>query len=61
MILVPEGLIEFIGEVKILIKEINTILAANKWEPEEVFNNILTKLSPESSKLLEFLPRSISD
>lgn len=59
--MVPEGLIEFIGEVKILIKEINTILATNKWEADEVYNNILTKLSSESSKLLEFLPRSISD
>ncbi|CAD8107582.1 unnamed protein product [Paramecium sonneborni] len=61
VILVPEGLIEFIDEVKILIKEINSILASNKWESDQVFDNILTKLTPESSKLLQFLPRSISD
>ena len=50
--MVPEGLIEFIDEVKVLIKEINTVLALNKWIPEEVFDKILTQLKPETAKLL---------
>ena len=41
VVLVPEGIIEFICEVKILIKEINTILAKElkdaKFEIDELF------------------------
>lgn len=63
-ILVPEGLIEFIPEVKTLINELNDLLAHNG-----VFNAIpnddgrrayvLQHLSPESAIVFESLPLSI--
>ena len=59
VILVPEGLIEFVPEVAKLIQEINEILA----QPFEgdIRQFVLANLSEESKKLCEFLPRSISD
>jgi hypothetical protein len=65
VILVPEGLIEFIGEVNVLIKEINTILAKDlkdqNLELNELFKRVAALLTPESAALLNFLPRNISE
>jgi 6-phosphofructokinase 1 len=58
--LVPEGLIEFIPEVNILIKEINEILS-KPTEISDIKDYVLSNLSPESKKLFQFLPKSISE
>jgi len=61
VILVPEGLIEFIDEVKKLISEINVILGKNIENPEqyevhELFVKVKALLSEQCAQLLEFLP-----
>jgi 6-phosphofructokinase len=65
VVLVPEGIIEFIGEVKKLINEINDILAKDlkdaKMEIEELFEAVCGKMTPESCSLLRYLPRTISE
>ncbi|XP_026193476.1 uncharacterized protein LOC34617665 [Cyclospora cayetanensis] len=48
VILLPEGLIEFIPEVGVLIGEINTIVAVGEFDK--------AKLTPESRAVLEMLP-----
>jgi len=57
--LVPEGLIEFIPEVNILIKEINEILS--KTFEGDIRTYVVNGLSDESRILFEFLPSSISE
>lgn len=59
VILVPEGLIEFIPEVKILIKEINEILS--KPFEGDIIEHVLNNLSTHSRDLFTFLPRAISN
>jgi diphosphate--fructose-6-phosphate 1-phosphotransferase len=59
VILVPEGLIEFIPEVKVLIKEINEILS--KPVEGNITEFVLSNLSNESNTLFKFLPNSISE
>lgn len=49
IILVPEGLIEFIPEVGNLIKEINEILA--KPYEQEISEYVLENLTPKSNEL----------
>ena len=51
-ILIPEGLIEFIPEVMILIQELNKYLVSNP-------DNFKDCISKESIKLLESLPQNI--
>mmetsp|Transcript_1163 Transcript_1163/g.2127 ORF Transcript_1163/g.2127 Transcript_1163/m.2127 type:complete len:555 (-) Transcript_1163:2011-3675(-) len=59
IILVPEGLIEFIPEVKVLITEINEILAHEfKGDIEEF---VCSKLSDSSRSLFKKLPSSVSN
>jgi hypothetical protein len=59
VVLVPEGLIEFIPEVAVLIGQINEILAI---EVEgDVRTHVLSKLTPEAKTLMEFLPNSIAN
>ncbi|GAP69541.1 diphosphate--fructose-6-phosphate 1-phosphotransferase [Bacteroidales bacterium 6E] len=68
--LIPEGLIEFIPEMKILISELNDILAEGS-ETEAEFKSIKDeklrrefvagKLSAESSALYQFLPAGIAN
>jgi 6-phosphofructokinase len=59
VVLVPEGLIEFIPEVAVLIGQINEILAV---EVEgDVRTHVLSKLTPEAKTLMEFLPNSIAN
>lgn len=58
VVLVPEGLVEFIGEIKGLISEINKLLGKN---PTMAYPEVAAALSPESSALLNSLPREISN
>ncbi len=58
--LVPEGLIEFIPEVKILIKEINEILS-KPTDNDNIKDYVLANLSADSKKLFKFLPKAISE
>jgi len=68
--LIPEGLVEFIPEMKALISELNNLLAEGS-ETEEKFKSFTSKtegrafvasiLSPETSKLYTSLPNSIAD
>ncbi len=55
VILVPEGLIEFIPEVKVLITEINEILA--KEFTGEIEAYVLPALTESSRALFNRLPR----
>ena len=59
MILVPEGLIEFIPEMGTLISEINEILA--KPFEGEIRKYVQKNLSQASAQLFTFLPTSISN
>lgn len=65
IVLIPEGLIEFIPEMKILIAELNDIVS-EKYEAFEVFETqsekldfLAGKLSPESAKAYLTLPHEI--
>jgi hypothetical protein len=60
--LVPEGLIEFIPEVKILIQEINNLLADQEPLPiEDLIPVVESKLSQNSLKVFNFLPKTIKE
>ena len=60
--LIPEGLIEFIPEVKVLISEINTkINHFSKESGKDMRTFITENLSEESRTLFNFLPQAISD
>jgi len=61
VILVPEGLIEFIPEMNVLIKEINEIVSKKIEENQNLKEFILDNLTGNSKKLFEFLPKAISD
>ncbi|GJM86784.1 hypothetical protein PR202_ga02676 [Eleusine coracana subsp. coracana] len=58
VILIPEGLIDFIPEVQKLIAELNEILAHDTVDEAGVWKN---KLEPESKILFEFLPPAIQE
>ena len=64
--IIPEGIVEFVPEFKVLIAEINELLAKGKeeafntlpsWEEKHEF--IKKGLSAESFKVFEFLPKTI--
>jgi diphosphate-dependent phosphofructokinase len=59
VILVPEGLIEFIPEVKKLISEINELVS--KAFEGGIREYVGSNLSDDSKVLFNFLPKSISD
>jgi diphosphate--fructose-6-phosphate 1-phosphotransferase len=59
VILVPEGLIEFVPEIHKLIDEINEIVT--KHEEGDIREFVMSHLSAESKELFNFMPRSISD
>ena len=59
VILVPEGLIEFIPEIKVLINEINEILS--KEFEGEIEQFVLSKLTEGSRALFNSLPGAISN
>ncbi len=55
VVLIPEGLIEFIPEMKVLIKELNDLLAA-----ESDVKKAVAKLSANSKAVYESLPEAIA-
>ncbi len=62
--LIPEGLVEFIREIKVLIAELNDLLAANAEAVEVMDKNekvafAAGKLSAESAKVFASLPAGI--
>ncbi|MBE6364752.1 MAG: diphosphate--fructose-6-phosphate 1-phosphotransferase [Lentisphaerae bacterium] len=62
--LIPEGLVEFIPEIKVLIAELNDLLAANAEAVEAMDKNekvafAAGKLSAESAKVFASLPAGI--
>jgi 6-phosphofructokinase len=61
VVLVPEGLIEFIPEVNQLIKELNDLMAHPTGTEEEIRTHIIQSLSQPSAELFKFLPDSISN
>jgi pyrophosphate--fructose-6-phosphate 1-phosphotransferase len=67
VVLIPEGLIEFVPEVKFLIGEINDVLAAteNEFKALSSFIDhkafILERLTEPSAKLFESLPEGIQE
>ncbi|GLT75200.1 hypothetical protein SLA2020_469410 [Shorea laevis] len=58
VILIPEGLIDFIPEVQHLIAELNEILAHDIIDENGLWKK---KLTDQSLKLFEFLPRAIQE
>lgn len=70
LILIPEGLIEFIPEMKKLIQELNEVLASGSSHEKEINalkessekkKKILSLLSKESAKCLSSLPEKLQD
>jgi diphosphate-dependent phosphofructokinase len=67
VVLIPEGLIEFVPEVKFLIGEINDILAAKEHEFKALSSFvdhkafILERLTEPAAKLFESLPQGIQE
>lgn len=66
VVLVPEGLIEFIDEIKTLISEINTIYGGpmkdvKGLDTNQMFEKVCSFLSAESSQVLRYIPRQISE
>jgi pyrophosphate--fructose-6-phosphate 1-phosphotransferase len=67
VVLVPEGLIEFVPEVKFLIGEINDVLAATEHEFKALTSFvdhkafILERLTEPSATLFESLPQGIQE
>jgi pyrophosphate--fructose-6-phosphate 1-phosphotransferase len=66
VVLIPEGLVEFIPEMKILIEELNDVMAAGEAEFSGLSSFIDQlywlgrKISPPSYKLLQSLPPDIA-
>ena len=65
IVLIPEGLIEFIPAMKALIAELNDFLAANgeefnKIEPNKQREYIISKLSAENSAIYASLPEGVA-
>ncbi|PKI66373.1 hypothetical protein CRG98_013175 [Punica granatum] len=58
VILIPEGLIDFVPEVQQLIAELNEILAHETVDEGGLWKN---KLKPQSLQLFEFLPQAIQE
>ena len=58
VVLVPEGLIDFIPEVQTLIAELNDLLATQACDAPGTWK---TKLTPQSRALLASLPANIQD
>mgnify|MGYP003310642879 CR=1 FL=1 len=65
IVLVPEGLIEFIPAIKKLISELNDMLAANQAEFDTIaadkkIDYVVSKLSKENAELFKSLPTTVS-
>jgi len=68
VVLVPEGLIEFIDEIKVLISEINEIYSRKELKNEftgletsQLFDKVCSYLTPASIQVLRYIPRLISE
>jgi len=67
VILIPEGLIEFIPEIKKLIEELNDVIAAEEKEFSKVTNFIdqlywlSTRISEPSYRVMQSVPPEISE
>lgn len=61
VILLPEGLVEFIPEIKVLISELNENLAKLNTPAGELpkESDVAALLTSESKKCFEFLPDAI--
>ncbi len=65
VVLVPEGLLEFVPEIKVLIDELNEILAADEEAFKALANDrqrvdfVLERLDHESKAVFEHLPEDI--
>lgn len=62
IILIPEGLIEFIPEMKALIEELNNLLSDEKYttmNPKEILDDVQKTLKGSSRETFNFLPESI--
>jgi len=64
-VLIPEGLIEFIPEMRILMDELNDFLAHHADEFSGIDKNeqrayIISKLSPENAKIYASLPEGVA-
>jgi pyrophosphate--fructose-6-phosphate 1-phosphotransferase len=68
--LIPEGLIEFVPEMKVLISELNDLMAKGTEKMEELFHNadmkmrlewVAERLSTESAKAFRSLPDHIAN
>ncbi len=65
IVLVPEGLIEFIPAIKKLIAELNDMLAANQAEFDAIpadlkIEYVVNRLSKENAELFKSLPTAVS-
>lgn len=58
VVLIPEGLIDFIPEIQLLIAELNDFLAHNTCDEQGSWKE---KLSPQSRELFDSLPHSIQE
>ena len=66
VVLVPEGLIEFVPAIRILINELNTILARdgeaiNNMTKEERTEFLMKQLSDESAEVFSTLPPEVAE
>lgn len=66
IVIIPEGVIEFVPEFSTLIAEINELIAGNKTEKfnklpswEKKYEFIINGLTKESTKVFEVLPKDI--
>ena len=54
LVLIPEGLVEFVPEMKQLIRELNDLLAETNEQPS--IDKIVEKLTPTSMQCFQYLP-----
>ena len=61
VVLIPEGLVEFIPQMNVLITEINKIVAHNdETDTDKLREFVLEKLTQSSRALFDFLPNNIA-
>lgn len=60
VILIPEGTVEFIPEMKTLISELNRLFAENQLPPSDIEQFLQKKLTPPAFNCFSFLPPEIA-
>jgi diphosphate--fructose-6-phosphate 1-phosphotransferase len=58
--LIPEGIIEFIPEVNMLIQQINELLAEKTLTVDEARKLVCSSVTPEAKKVFDYIPDQIS-